>query len=78
MYIRELFAVANPYEFTGFEHSRIVGLLTVLTFVSVAMWILVGVALIVRKCAILIIGLVGFVRSHPLPTVKKVNRNNGS
>lgn len=78
MNIHQVLAVANPNDFTGFEHTRIVDLLTVLAFISIAMWAVVCLSLLIRQGAILVIRLVKYSRTHHISALKYIGKNNGS
>ena len=45
--------VENQHQFTGFEHTRIIDLLTLLALISIVMWIIVMLLIAVRHIAIL-------------------------
>jgi hypothetical protein len=78
MNVSLLSALMGANEFTGFEHARIIDLLTVLAYVSIVMWAIVFLSIIVRQGAILIIRILRFSRTHHLPTIKYFGKSNGS
>lgn len=78
MNVHVILAATGPYEYTGYEHTRIVDLLTVLAFISIAMWAIVCLSIVIRQGAILVIRLLRFKRTHRLPVLKYLGRNNGS
>jgi hypothetical protein len=78
MNIYTIMAATGPYEFTGYEHARLIDLLTVLAFISVAMWAIVCVSIVIRQSAILVMRALRFNRAHRLPRFKYLGRNNGS
>lgn len=78
MSITTWFALASPYQFTGFEHTRIVDLLTVLAFISIAMWAIVCVSIFIRQSVIIIMRLVRYSRTRQLSIVKFIGRRHGS
>jgi len=73
-----LSALTGANEFTGFEHTRIIELLTVLAYVSIVMWAVVFLSIIVRQGAILVMRILRFSRTHHLPTIKYFGKSNGS
>jgi isoprenylcysteine carboxyl methyltransferase (ICMT) family protein YpbQ len=73
-----LLAVVAASEYTGFEHTRIIGLLTVLAFISVAVWVIVGLSFIIRQCAVLTIRLVRYSRKRHFSLLKHPRRNHGA
>jgi hypothetical protein len=42
----------DQHQFTGFEHTRIIDLLTLLAIISVVMWLIVMLLIVVRHIAI--------------------------
>lgn len=78
MNVSQLSALMGANEFTGFEHTRIIELLTVLAYVSIVMWAVVFLSIIVRQGAILVMRILRFSRTHHLPTVKHFGKSNGS
>lgn len=42
-------------QFTGFEHTRFIALLTVMSLVSITIWITVGAAILISQISILYI-----------------------
>lgn len=78
MSIHAMSALVSANEFTGFEHTRIVDLLTVLAYISVGMWVIVCLSIIVRQGAILIIRILRYSRTHHISTIKYFGKSNGS
>jgi hypothetical protein len=78
MSIVTLLALASPNQFTGFEHTRIIDLLTVLAFISIAMWAIVCVSIVIRQCAMVVMRLLRYGRTHQLSAVKFLGRRHGS
>lgn len=44
-------------QFTGFEHTRVVTMLTVLALISLIVWTIIGVSIVICHIALLIIRL---------------------
>ncbi len=78
MAIITLLALASPSQFTGFEHTRVIDLLTVLAIISVIMWITVCVSIIVRQSVVLLSQLLRYSRTHQLAFLKFIGRHHGS
>lgn len=57
MFSISLSIFSNFDQFTGFEHTRIVTMLTVLALISLIVWIIIGLSIIIRHIALLIIRL---------------------
>lgn len=73
-----LSAITAANEFTGFEHTRIIGLLTVLAFISIVMWGAVLASMIIRQITLLIMRLFRYGRSHYVSIVKNnIGGNHG-
>lgn len=48
-----VFALADPSQFTGFEHTRVMDLITVLAFASLVIWFIILLSMVVRHLFIL-------------------------
>ncbi|GEM_PF-1987515 len=44
-------------QFTGFEHARIVAMLTILALISLVVWTIIGLSIITCQVALLVIRL---------------------
>jgi hypothetical protein len=73
-----LSAISMANEFTGFEHTRIAGLLTVLAFISIGMWGAVVISMIIRQAALLIMRLLRYGKSYYVSIVKNIGGNHGA
>jgi hypothetical protein len=78
MSIVTLLALASPNQFTGFEHTRIIDLLTVLAFISIAMWAIVCISIVIRQSVIAIMRLSRYGRKHQLANFKVIGKRHGS
>lgn len=77
MDIELLSAIATINEYTGFQRSRVIGLLTVLAFISVVMWAVVVASMIIRQCAVLIIRLARYGRKRHFSLLKYPRGHHG-
>ena len=48
-----VFALVNPSQFTGFEQTRVMDLITVLASASVVIWLIILLGVVVRHLVIL-------------------------
>lgn len=55
MAIGVLLATVNPTQFTGYQHTQIISLLTVLSLVSVVVWALVLLSIMMRFVATILV-----------------------
>lgn len=78
MNLQTMSALVGANEFTGFEHTRIIDLLTVLAYISIGMWVIVCLSVVVRQGAILIIRILRYSRTHHISTIKYFGKSNGS
>lgn len=77
MDIELLSAIASISEYTGFERTRVVGMLTVLAFISVVTWAIVLVSIVIRQCAVMVIKLVRYGRKRHYSLLKHPRGNHG-
>jgi hypothetical protein len=68
MFRTSLSIFSNFDQFTGFEHTRIVAMLTVLALISLIVWVIIAVSIIVCHITLLIIRLS---RDHNHPSNEK-------
>jgi O-antigen/teichoic acid export membrane protein len=78
MDIELLSAIATINEYTGFERTRVIGLLTVLAFISVAMWAVVVVSIVIRQCAVVVIRLIRYSRKRHYSLLKYPRSDHGA
>ena len=64
----------NPL--TGFEHSRLMTLLSILTVISLIVWVAAGVAIVIRQIALLMIRLLRY-SDNPRSASDEVKRQDG-
>lgn len=74
----EVFALANPNQFTGYEQTRIMDLITVLAFASLILWAVVLAGMVARRLVIIVMAIVAKRRHHQQLVRRKVGMNNGS
>ena len=77
MEIELLSSIAAINEYTGFERTRVIGLLTVLAFMSVVVWAIVAASIIIRQCAVWIIRFTRYIRKKHLSLLKYPRSNHG-
>lgn len=78
MYIVTMFALVDPSQFTGFEQTRAMDLITVLAFASVAIWLIILLSIVVRRIVIIYMAIVAKYRIHQKTVRRKAGMTNGS
>ena len=80
MVVTFLAALAESSQFTGYRHSQIVNMLSVLALLSIVMWIFVCLSIIVRHGAIILFRLYRLFRLRRKffsPQDNQIGKHNG-
>ena len=73
----KVFALANPSQFTGFEQTRVMDLITVLAFASLVIWLIILISILVRHFVIMGIAI-GTKRRQQKVVKQRLEMGNGS
>jgi len=78
MHIVTTFALVDPSQFTGFEQTRAMDLITVLAFASLAIWLTILLSIVVRRLVIIYMAIIAKYRMHQKNVRRKIGMTNGS
>ena len=71
-------ALASPSQYTGFEQTRIMDLITVLAFASLIIWAIILLVMMIRHLVIIALAIISRYRRHQRVARRKMRLSNGS